>query len=69
MVRMNLMMQDIPADQSLIDYPSPFPIKVMGANVDGSPTPSSRSRSASTRCSIRRRRAVSARPATTAARR
>jgi putative lipoic acid-binding regulatory protein len=28
-------MQDIPPDQSLIDYPSRFPIKVMGANVDG----------------------------------
>jgi len=28
-------MQDIPPDQSLIDYPSSFPIKVMGANVDG----------------------------------
>ena len=28
-------MQDIPADQSLIEYPSLFPIKVMGANVDG----------------------------------
>ncbi|PPE65753.1 DUF493 family protein [Caldimonas caldifontis] len=26
---------DIPADQSLIEYPSAFPIKVMGANVDG----------------------------------
>ena len=28
-------MHDIPADQSLIEYPSRFPIKVMGANVDG----------------------------------
>ena len=28
-------MQDIPADRSLIEYPSLFPIKVMGANVDG----------------------------------
>lgn len=28
-------MQDIPADQSLIDYPCRFPIKVMGANADG----------------------------------
>ena len=28
-------MHDIPADQSLIDYPSRFPIKVMGPNVDG----------------------------------
>ena len=28
-------MHDIPAEQSLIEYPSPFPIKVMGANVDG----------------------------------
>ncbi|HSC64580.1 MAG TPA: DUF493 family protein [Caldimonas sp.] len=29
------LMQDIPADQSLIEYPSRFPIKVMGTNVDG----------------------------------
>jgi putative lipoic acid-binding regulatory protein len=29
------LMQDIPLDQSLIEYPSRFPIKVMGANVDG----------------------------------
>src|SRR5438876_495353 len=29
------LMQDIPPDQSLIAYPSQFPIKVMGANVDG----------------------------------
>ena len=28
-------MQDIPPEQSLIDYPSQFPIKVMGLNVDG----------------------------------
>jgi len=28
-------MQDIPPDQSLIEYPSRFPVKVMGANVDG----------------------------------
>ncbi len=28
-------MKDIPPEQSLIEYPSPFPIKVMGANVDG----------------------------------
>ena len=28
-------MQDIPPDQSLIEYPSQFPIKVMGAKVDG----------------------------------
>ena len=28
-------MQDIPPDKSLIEYPSQFPIKVMGANVDG----------------------------------
>ncbi|MDQ6685433.1 MAG: DUF493 family protein [Pseudomonadota bacterium] len=28
-------MQDIPADRSLIEYPSRFPIKVMGTNVDG----------------------------------
>lgn len=26
---------DIPPEQSLIDYPSQFPIKVMGAQVDG----------------------------------
>jgi len=31
----NTLMQDIPPDQSLIEYPSRFPIKVMGANVDG----------------------------------
>jgi len=28
-------MHDIPLEQSLITYPSAFPIKVMGANVDG----------------------------------
>jgi putative lipoic acid-binding regulatory protein len=28
-------MQDIPPEQSLIEYPSRFPIKVMGLNVDG----------------------------------
>lgn len=28
-------MQDIPPEQSLIEYPSRFPIKVMGQNVDG----------------------------------
>ena len=28
-------MQDIPPEQSLIEYPSQFPIKVLGANVDG----------------------------------
>ncbi len=28
-------MQDIPPEQSLIDYPSLFPIKVMGLNVEG----------------------------------
>ncbi len=28
-------MPEIPADQSLIEYPSAFPIKVMGAMVDG----------------------------------
>jgi putative lipoic acid-binding regulatory protein len=28
-------MNDIPPEQSLIDYPSSFPIKVMGLNVDG----------------------------------
>jgi putative lipoic acid-binding regulatory protein len=28
-------MKDIPPEQSLIEYPSAFPIKVMGANVDG----------------------------------
>jgi uncharacterized protein len=32
---MDTLMQDIPAQQSLIEYPSRFPIKVMGANVDG----------------------------------
>ena len=28
-------MTDIPPEQSLIEYPSRFPIKVMGTNVDG----------------------------------
>jgi putative lipoic acid-binding regulatory protein len=28
-------MNDIPPEQSLIEYPSQFPIKVMGANVEG----------------------------------
>lgn len=28
-------MREIPPEESLIEYPSPFPIKVMGANVDG----------------------------------
>ena len=28
-------MQDIPREQSLIEYPSLFPIKVMGTNGDG----------------------------------
>lgn len=28
-------MREIPPEQSLIEYPSRFPIKVMGANVDG----------------------------------
>lgn len=28
-------MADIPPEQSLIQYPSEFPIKVMGAHVDG----------------------------------
>jgi putative lipoic acid-binding regulatory protein len=32
---MDQLMQDIPQEQSLIEYPSQFPIKVMGANVDG----------------------------------
>ena len=32
---MNTAMQDIPPEQSLIEYPSQFPIKVMGLNVDG----------------------------------
>jgi uncharacterized protein len=29
------MTRDIPPEQSLIEYPSQFPIKVMGANVEG----------------------------------
>ncbi|CAG1011935.1 hypothetical protein BURC_00054 [Burkholderiaceae bacterium] len=28
-------MREIPPEQSLIEYPSAFPIKVMGHNVDG----------------------------------
>jgi putative lipoic acid-binding regulatory protein len=28
-------MQEIPPEQSLIEYPSTFPIKVMGLNVEG----------------------------------
>ncbi|MEY4563062.1 MAG: hypothetical protein RLZZ618_2339 [Pseudomonadota bacterium] len=28
-------MNDIPPEQSLIEYPSSFPIKVIGINVDG----------------------------------
>jgi putative lipoic acid-binding regulatory protein len=32
---MSFPMQDIPPEQSLIEYPSKFPIKVMGLNVDG----------------------------------
>ena len=28
-------MQDIPPEKSLIEYPSRFPIKVLGLNVDG----------------------------------
>jgi uncharacterized protein len=32
---MNATMKEIPPEQSLIEYPSQFPIKVMGSNVDG----------------------------------
>lgn len=32
---MDIMTPDVPAERSLIDYPSEFPIKVMGANVEG----------------------------------
>jgi putative lipoic acid-binding regulatory protein len=32
---MDSLMQDVPREQSLIDYPSRFPIKVMGLNADG----------------------------------
>jgi putative lipoic acid-binding regulatory protein len=32
---MSLAMQDSPPEQSLIEYPSKFPIKVMGLNADG----------------------------------
>ena len=28
-------MREIPPEQSLIEYPSSFPIKVLGQNVDG----------------------------------
>lgn len=28
-------MREIPPEQSLVEYPSAFPIKVMGANVEG----------------------------------
>ena len=28
-------MREIPPEQSLVDYPSAFPIKVMGAHVEG----------------------------------
>jgi putative lipoic acid-binding regulatory protein len=34
-MRTDTLMQDIPPEQSLIEYPSQFPIKVMGLNVDG----------------------------------
>jgi putative lipoic acid-binding regulatory protein len=32
---MDMTMREIPPEQSLIEYPSRFPVKVMGANVDG----------------------------------
>jgi putative lipoic acid-binding regulatory protein len=32
---MDMTMREIPPEESLIEYPSRFPIKVMGANVDG----------------------------------
>lgn len=32
---MNQIMEDIPPEQSLIDYPSRFPIKVLGVNAEG----------------------------------
>ncbi len=32
---MNTAMREIPPEQSLIEYPSQFPIKVMGTNVEG----------------------------------
>ena len=32
---MRTAVQEIPPEQSLIEYPSQFPIKVMGLNVDG----------------------------------
>jgi putative lipoic acid-binding regulatory protein len=28
-------LSSLPADKSLIEYPSPFPVKVMGANAEG----------------------------------
>ena len=34
-MRTDNLMQEIPPEQSLIEYPSKFPIKVMGLNVDG----------------------------------
>ncbi len=34
-MRTDIPMQEIPPEQSLIEYPSQFPIKVMGLNVDG----------------------------------
>jgi hypothetical protein len=35
MPTMESLMQDLPAEPSLIEYPSRFPIKVMGVNADG----------------------------------
>ncbi len=35
MEAMNTLMRDIPPEQSLIEYPSRFPIKVMGVNGEG----------------------------------
>jgi uncharacterized protein len=35
MMAMDSLMQDVPPEQSLIEYPSRFPIKVMGLNADG----------------------------------
>ena len=32
---MNTQMREIPAEESLIEYPCRFPIKVMGVNADG----------------------------------
>ena len=34
-MNMSTAMQEIPPEQSLIEYPSQFPIKVMGLNADG----------------------------------